>query len=294
MYNSRRMLPSWSRRLPVIRTYAALREAQARLASTREELRRIRDERDFARKVTNHLLSHGRCKDLAVLHTSAYRSAEPFPHTIIDNFLDERILRTVLTEFDGMDRTGWHHTERETERKYSTEDFRHFGPVTRNVFSQLNSATFLWFLQEMTGIKGLIADPHLRGGGLHEIKRGGALGVHADFNFYPRLSLYRRLNLLIYLNENWSEEWGGHLELWDRDGKRCVQRIAPIFNRAVIFDTSNRSYHGHPRPLECPEERSRKSLALYYYTVDAPAEDDRTPHTTVFIKTEAVATPESV
>ncbi len=118
--------------------------------------------------------------------------------------------------------------------------------------------------------------------------------MHADFNFYKRLNLYRRLNLLVYLNENWSEEWGGDLELWDRTGKRCVQRIAPIFNRAVIFDTSNFSYHGHPRPLQCPEERSRKSLALYYYTVDAPAEDDRTPHTTVFIQTEGVETPESV
>jgi Rps23 Pro-64 3,4-dihydroxylase Tpa1-like proline 4-hydroxylase len=115
--------------------------------------------------------------------------------------------------------------------------------------------------------------------------------VHADFNFYKRLNLYRRLNLLIYLNENWKESWGGDLELWDRTGKRCVQRISPLFNRAVIFDTSNYSYHGHPRPLECPEERSRKSVALYYYTVEAPADDDRTPHTTVFIQTEGVATP---
>ena len=88
--------------------------------------------------------------------------------------------------------------------------------------------------------------PHLRGGGFTRFKRGGALGVHADFNFYPRLNLYRRLNLLIYLNEDWPEAWGGDLELWDREGKRCVQRISPVFNRAVIFDTSNFSYHGHP------------------------------------------------
>jgi Rps23 Pro-64 3,4-dihydroxylase Tpa1-like proline 4-hydroxylase len=162
------------------------------------------------------------------------------------------------------------------------------------VITQLNAAPFMAFLEKLTGIAGLIPDPHLRGGGLHEIRRGGALGVHADFNFYKRLNLYRRLNLLVYLNENWTEAWGGDLELWDRQGKRCVRRISPIFNRAVVFDTSNLSYHGHPNPLQCPEERSRKSLALYYYTVDAPAEDDRTPHTTVFIKTEGVPTPESV
>jgi hypothetical protein len=294
MYNAPRMLPSWGRRLPVVRTYVALRATQARLAATQKELERMREERDIARKASSHLISHGRYKELARLHTGAYRAADPFPHVVIDDFLDPRLLKTVLTEFDAMDRSGWHYTERATERKYSTEDFRHFGPITRAVFSQLNGSPFLWFLHELTGIEGLIPDPHLRGGGLHEIKRGGALGVHADFNFYPRLNLYRRLNVLLYLNEDWREAWGGELELWDREGTRCVQRIAPLFNRAVIFDTSNFSYHGHPRPLDCPEERSRKSLALYYYTVDPPAEDDRTPHTTVFLKTEAVAASDAV
>jgi Rps23 Pro-64 3,4-dihydroxylase Tpa1-like proline 4-hydroxylase len=148
------------------------------------------------------------------------------------------------------------------------------------------------FLEKLTGIAGLIPDPHLRGGGLHEIRQGGALGVHADFNFYKRLNLYRRLNLLIYLNANWAEEWGGHLELWDRTGKQCVQRVAPIFNRAVIFDTSNFSYHGHPHPLQCPPDRSRKSLALYYYTVEAPADEDRAPHTTLFIHTDEMSASE--
>jgi len=288
------MLPSWSRQLPVIRTYEALRATTERLAATKDELRRARDERDVLRKLFAHVLSRGQLKDLARAHTESYRSADPFPHAVFENLFDPRLLREVLAEFDAMDREPWHYTERATERKYSTEDFHHFGPTTRALITQLNAAPFLAFLEKLTGIAGLIADPHLRGGGLHEIRRGGALGVHADFNFYKRLNLYRRLNLLVYLNENWSEEWGGDLELWDRTGKNCVQRIAPHFNRAVIFDTSNFSYHGHPRPLQCPEERSRKSLALYYYTVEAPAEDDRTPHTTVFIQTEGVETPETV
>jgi Rps23 Pro-64 3,4-dihydroxylase Tpa1-like proline 4-hydroxylase len=288
------MWPGWSRRLPVIRTYEALRATQERLAATREELKRTRLERDLAKKASAHVLSRGRLKDLERAHGAAYHTADPFPHVVIDEFLDPGMLKEVLAEFDSMDRTPWHYTERNTERKYSTEDFRHFGPTTRAVFTQLNAAPFMEFLEKLTGITGLIPDPHLRGGGLHEIRRGGALGVHADFNFYKRLNLYRRLNLLVYLNEDWAEAWGGDLELWDRTGKRCVQRIAPLFNRAVIFDTSNFSYHGHPRPLQCPEERSRKSLALYYYTVEAPADDDRTPHTTVFIPTEDVTTPEPV
>lgn len=281
------MLPSWSRRLPVLRTYEALRTANERLAATREELRRTREERDTARSLATHILSRGKLKDLAREHAERYRSADPFPHVVLDDFLDSRLLRAVLAEFDAMDRGPWHYTERATERKYSTEDFGHFGPATRTVITQLNAAPFLGFLESLTGIPALIADPHLRGGGLHEIRRGGALGVHADFNFYQRLHLYRRLNLLVYLNEDWAPEWGGDLELWDRSGTRCVQRIAPLFNRAVIFDTSNFSYHGHPHPLQCPEDRARKSLALYYYTVEAPAEDDRTPHTTVFLQTEA-------
>ena len=146
----------------------------------------------------------------------------------------------------------------------------------------LNSSYFLTFLERLTGVDGLIADAHLRGGGLHEIRRGGKLDVHADFNYHKRIKLYRRLNLLLYLNQGWDEDWGGHLELWSRDMTRCVQRIAPVFNRAVIFDTSSHSYHGHPEPLECPETTSRKSMALYYYTVDCPDDSDEAPHTTVF------------
>jgi Rps23 Pro-64 3,4-dihydroxylase Tpa1-like proline 4-hydroxylase len=287
------MWPAWSRRLPVIRTFEALRATQQRLATTKSELQRMRAERDLARKLNTHLISYGRLKELARTSSDAYRVADPFPHVVFDDFLDAELLRAVLAEFDAMDRSSWHYTQRATERKYSTEDFQHFGPNTRSVFTQLNAAVFLAFLENLTGITGLIPDPHLRGGGLHEIRRGGALGVHADFNFYSRLNLYRRLNLLIYLNENWQEDWGGDLELWDRGGTRCVQRLSPIFNRAVIFDTSNFSYHGHPRPLQCPEERARKSLALYYYTVEAPAEDDRTPHTTLFIPTGGVATTET-
>jgi Rps23 Pro-64 3,4-dihydroxylase Tpa1-like proline 4-hydroxylase len=217
-------------------------------------------------------------------HRDEYRGASPFPHVAIDKFLEPDILRRVADEFVAMDRASWHSTANPLERKLSNEHEAAFGPVTRRVFSALNSSEFLTFLEQLTGIEGLIADPHLRGGGLHEIKRGGLLGVHADFNHYKRLNIWRRLNLLVYLNTAWEDSWGGQLELWDRDGTACVKQITPTFNRAVIFDTSNRSYHGHPHPLNCPEEESRKSLALYYYTVDYPYDDDRTPHSTAFLQ----------
>jgi hypothetical protein len=279
------MLPPWVRRLPVLRTYEALREAQARLKATKDELRSTRSERDRMRRIVDHVLPRRRLKDILSAHGAAYRAADPFPHLVLDDVFDPDMLRGVLDEFDAVDRAAWHHTDRNTERKFSTEEFRLFGPLTRALILQLNASPFLVFLEQLTGIDGIIPDPHLRGGGLHEIRRDGALGVHADFNFYKRLGLYRRLNLLLYLNTDWQEAWGGHLQLWDRTGTRCVERIAPIFNRVVIFDTSNFSYHGHPEPLACPPERSRKSIALYYYTVQAAVADDRDPHTTVFLQT---------
>jgi Rps23 Pro-64 3,4-dihydroxylase Tpa1-like proline 4-hydroxylase len=138
--------------------------------------------------------------------------------------------------------------------------------VTRNLFAELNGEALLGFLEAMTGIDGLISDPYFVGGGLHETRRGGHLGVHADFNIHEHLKVERRLNLLLYLNRDWKPEYGGQLELWDRQMKACVVRVEPIFGRAVVFNTSLDSFHGHPDPLNCPPERSRRSIATYYYS----------------------------
>lgn len=275
-------MPGWSRHIPVARTYAALREMRERSAALRTELLKTREERDRARKALAHALPFGRTKELVGEHAAAYRTADPFPHVVLDDLFDAGLLQQILLEFDAMDRGTWHSSDKALERKWATEDIQHFGPTTRAFINQLNGGLFLNFLERLTGIQGLIADPHLRGGGLHEIRREGALGVHADFNLYPRLNVWRRLNLLLYLNQNWDPAWGGELELWDRTGTRKVKSIAPIFNRVVIFDTSNCSYHGHPHPLLCPPDRARKSIALYYYTAEKPT-GEIDPHTTIFI-----------
>lgn len=141
---------------------------------------------------------------------------------------------------------------------------------------------FLKFLEELTGITNLISDPSFRGGGLHNIYRGGKLGIHADFNKHERYGLDRRLNLLLYLNKEWREEYGGHIELWNREMKQCVRSYLPKFNRVVIFTTTETSFHGHPKPLSCPEYMSRKSLALYYYTNGRPEEVQGDNHSTIF------------
>jgi len=282
-------MPTWSRHIPVLRTYAAVRELRARSAVLRDEVIKAREERDRVRRTLAHALPYGRMKEVVTQHATAYRTADPFPHVVLDDVFEPELLKQILIEFEAMDRGKWHSSDKAVERKWATEDIQHFGPTTRAFINQLNGGLFLNFLEKLTGIAGLISDPHLRGGGLHEIRREGALGVHADFNLYPRLNIWRRLNFLLYLNEDWDSAWGGELELWDRTGKQKVKAISPVFNRVVIFDTSNYSYHGHPHPLLCPPDRSRKSIALYYYTALKP-EGEVDPHTTIFIERSEQAT----
>ena len=292
----------WLRRLPLLRAYPALqgvrqelRESQKTIKALSRDLKRANElaaQREVALRpiggeelqvLAEPAFYHHQLAQIARERSSMYCSAEPFPHLIEDGLFNPSILDRVVGEFEAMDRGGWHHSQATHERKWSTEDPRQMGPFTSALIAQLNAGLFVSFLEELTGIGGLVPDPHLRGGGLHEIRPGGLLGVHADFNVHPRLRLYRRLNLLIYLNKDWQPEWGGSLELWDRGGQQCVRAIEPVFNRAVLFDTSNFSYHGHPHPLACPPERSRKSVALYYYSLESPGESDRAAHGTIFI-----------
>ncbi|MFT7534146.1 MAG: hypothetical protein ACI85K_000091 [Hyphomicrobiaceae bacterium] len=211
-----------------------------------------------------------------------YRTGAPFPHIAIDNFFPESVVDDVLGEFPKPDSDEWQEFKNARERKLATSNERHLGPATRRLIWEMNSQVFLEFLQILTGIDNLIPDPMLSGGGLHQIVRGGKLGVHVDFNKHHQYQLDRRLNLLLYLNKDWEESYGGHFELWDREVTNCVQRVLPVFNRMAIFSTTEHSWHGHPDPLNCPEDMSRKSLALYYYTNGRPTNEEATEHSTVF------------
>lgn len=205
------------------------------------------------------------CREAGSALADQYKSTQPFPHIVLDDFLDPDLLRRVLAEFP--DSSGRDCFMRDQERlKFAFRPDECDGPFTRMLFAELNSRAFLAFLSELTGIKGLIADPYHAGAGLHETKRGGHLGIHADFPEHESMRVNRRLNLLIYLNEDWQEDYGGALELWDKRMRAATQRVMPVFGRAVIFSTDRDTYHGHPEPLTCPEGRSRRSIATYYYT----------------------------
>jgi Rps23 Pro-64 3,4-dihydroxylase Tpa1-like proline 4-hydroxylase len=222
-------------------------------------------------------------KDLADKHREDYSQAQPFPHIVIDNFLPEFVLDNILNEFPKAGAIDWQKFENKAEKKLANKHEQYMGDNTRSLLYQLNSSTFITFLENLTGINGIIPDPHFEGGGLHQIERGGYLKMHVDFNQNNKLRLDRRLNLLLYLNKDWKEEYGGHLELWDAQMTQCEKKILPIFNRMVIFSTTDFSYHGHPEPLTCPEGWTRKSLALYYYSNGRPAEEiAETAHSTIF------------
>jgi Rps23 Pro-64 3,4-dihydroxylase Tpa1-like proline 4-hydroxylase len=213
-----------------------------------------------------------------------YVSAEPFPHIILDGLFDDPALEAVLRDFPDPKSMRWVEFDSPQEKKLGYSHERsNVSKVVRDFLNDMNSFEMLLWLEALTGIEGLIPDPYFGGGGLHQIERGGFLKVHADFNVHPKLKLDRRLNMLIYLNKDWKEEYGGHLELWDRDRKTCRKRILPVFNRTVVFSTTDTSFHGHPHPLTSPEGVTRKSVSLYYYTAGRPEEERSVPHDTLFV-----------
>jgi Rps23 Pro-64 3,4-dihydroxylase Tpa1-like proline 4-hydroxylase len=202
-----------------------------------------------------------------------YAECHPFPHVTIDSFFREDILDAALESFPDLskDKASTRFNNNAEIKLASTRGDKQQSDSIRHLLRYLNSSEFLDFLQQLTSIKEpLIPDPHFLGGGLHEIKNGGLLKIHADFCRHDETRLDRRINLLIYLNKNWAEEFGGHLQLWDKEMKTCEKKILPVYNRIVIFNTTDFTFHGHPDPVICPPQRSRKSLALYYYSNGRP------------------------
>lgn len=204
-----------------------------------------------------------------------YLSAVPFPNIVFDDFFDSDFLKTVVENFPNLEKINSSQKYiNKNEVKFANNDYKNFPNSIKLLFDFMNSNIFLKFLQKITSIEEkLVVDEELNGGGLHQIKAGGMLKIHTDFNRHPTLALDRRVNILIYLNINWDQTYGGDLELWDKKMKFCGKKILPIFNRMVIFSTNDFSNHGHPEPIKCPDDISRKSIALYYFSKGRPASE---------------------
>ena len=201
-----------------------------------------------------------------------FLNAKPFPSIVIKDFFKDNFLSNVLEDFPDLEKIeSTQKYNNQNEFKFASNDYNNFPNSIKKLVDFLNSKIFLTFLQKITSIdEELISDKELNGGGLHEIKKGGVLKVHTDFNKHPNNNLDRRVNLLLYLNKNWKDSYGGFLELWDKNMEKCLNKIKPEFNTMVIFNTNDFSNHGHPDPLSCPVDRSRKSVATYYFSNGRP------------------------
>lgn len=209
-----------------------------------------------------------------------FKSAGPFQHIIIDNFLNQEMADQIINDLENDNFDKWDKRDQEQIQIKWRSDWKDDSDVpvtTLSLIHFLNSGTFLRWLSKVTGIDGIIPDPYLTGGGFNQINPGGTLAVHADGNWHDLMGVHRRLNVIVYLNRDWEDDWGGHFELWsktqDNIPKECVKKVRPDFNRMIVFRTDDFSFHGHPTPLKCPEDRSRRSLILYYYTNTRPVDE---------------------
>jgi hypothetical protein len=197
--------------------------------------------------------------------------AEPYKHVVIDDFLDPRLAQVCLEAFPPRDDPSWEHAnDADIEVKYRTTWKSEFD-IPEGIVDAvriLNSAPFLKAMAARIGIPKIVADPYFTGGGLNETMRGGLLDVHVDGNYHDATGLNRRLNALVYLTPGWQPDWGGEFGVYDAKGENCLKRVEPLFNRLVVFDSHDYSFHGLPEPINFPEGVGRKSIILYYYTKD--------------------------
>ncbi len=211
------------------------------------------------------------CAKLLTARVGIELFTEPYTHVVIDDFFPEPLAKLCLERFPEVDDESWEYAnDADIEIKFRTRWQGEFD-IPDGIIDAvriLNSATFLRTMSTIMGIPKIVPDPYYSGGGLNVTNRGGLLDVHVDGNYHDATGLNRRLNALVYLNPGWQEDWGGEFGVYDEKGENCLKKIAPLFNRLVIFDSHDKSYHGLPDPVNFPTDEPRRSIILYYYTKD--------------------------
>lgn len=212
------------------------------------------------------------------------QSASPFPHLVLDDFLEADFAHQVHAAFPAYHlalRIGRSFSTVNEKKKVQITDSGHFAPPVQQLNRLLADPSWIETLSRAFDIPRLLPDTELTGGGIHQTGSRGRLDVHVDFNYIAERQLHRRLNAIVYFNPGWQSAWGGNLELWDRAVKRCHHSLEPRFNRCVIFETSGISFHG-VTAVNCPDDRSRNSFATYYYTHEPPPQWTGQAHDSIF------------
>lgn len=199
-----------------------------------------------------------------------FGAAEPFPHLLLHGLFKREFLERVVADFGINDAGDWLRWDTPDEVKRATRSGAKLGPASQAYFDAVHRGDFIQLLTAITGVEGLLPDPTLFGGGLHEIPDGGRFGVHTDFNKHPVTGLDNRLVMITYLNPGWKPGYGGCLELWDEGQTACLKEINPVLGDTILFAHSERSLHGHPGPVCAPDRRSRRSIATYFYSNGRP------------------------
>ena len=217
-----------------------------------------------------------------------WNNAKPFHRIVFDNFFTEEAAEKILTAYPEVEQGHWENKTYINQKNKFVKTTFDDNATLQQAFDEVNSDKLLKIVEKITGIKNILGDGELFGGGLHQSINGAFLDVHLDFNLHPKTKQHRRMNIIIYMNKNWKEDYGGFLELWDMDKKEQIGNINPAFNRCVIFETNKVSFHGHPKPIKTPKGISRKSLAAYFYTNDRPEEEIELDRNTLYVNTEGV------
>jgi Rps23 Pro-64 3,4-dihydroxylase Tpa1-like proline 4-hydroxylase len=212
---------------------------------------------------------------------------KPFHYLVYDNFFKPEAAERILAAYPPVDKGEWDGTTYINQKnKFALTKFGAEHPLLQQAFDEFNGEKFLGVVEEITGIPELLGDDELFGGGLHQSVTGAFLDVHVDFNYHQTTKYHRRMNAIVYMNKDWKKDYNGYLELWDMKNKKQLEYIEPSFNRCVIFETNEVSFHGHPKPLATPPGLTRKSLAVYYYTKSRPEHEIAGEHNTVYVNTE--------
>lgn len=195
---------------------------------------------------------------------SEFQSALPYSHVVIDNFFNEKVAQECMNVFPDKTDSCWSKYNNPIERKLACNNIKLIPSAIQDILYVLNTQEFVEKVMKITGIQNLEIDPYLHGGGIHSHPDEGHLDMHLDYSIHPVSKKERRLNLIIYLNQEWEEIYGGDLQMWDKNMKKCIKSIYPKYNRAILFQTSDLSYHGIPNGIHCPKHLSRNSIAVYY------------------------------